>query len=161
MLQNAISMYHFIKQILKQYDLYISIIIFLQKGRIMLILHVHETIIQNRLSIGLEPSGKIFQNNLLQLFNLTWIGYKLHSLDSILDCIQTSSLAKGFRSMHPAFSFSLVKGFRSTPLPIFASQGVSVHYAPHMINGDRSGSRMAYGICALNFLFSLKVDIGI
>lgn len=161
MLQNAISMYHLIRQILKLYDLYISIIIFLQKGRIMLIFHVHETIIQNRLSIGLEPSGKIFQNNLLQLFNLTWIGYKLHSLDSILDCIQTSSLAKGFRSMHPAFSFSLVEGFRSTPLPIFASQGVSVHYAPHMINGDRSGSRMAYGICALNFLFSLKVDIGI
>lgn len=160
MLQNAISMYHFIKQILKQYDLYISIIIFLQKGRIMLILHVHETIIQNRLSIELEPSGKIFQNNLLQLFNLTWIGYNLHSLDSILDCIQTSSLAKGFRSMHP-FSFSLVEGFRSTPLPIFASQGVSVHYAPHMINGNRSGSRMAYGICALIFLFSLKVDIGI
>lgn len=161
MLQNAISMYHFIKLISKLYDLYISIIIFLQKGRIMLILHVHETIIQNRLSIGLEPSGKIFQNNLLQLFNLTWIGYKLHSLDSILDCIQTSSLAKGFRSMHPAFSFSLVKGFRSTPLPIFASQRFSVHYAPHMINGNRSGSRMAYGICALNFLFSLKVDIGI
>lgn len=131
MLQNAISMYHFIKQILKQYDLYISIIIFLQKGRIMLILHVHETIIQNRLSIGLEPSGKIFQNNLLQLFNLTWIGYKLHSLDSILDCIQTSSLTKGFRSMHLAFSFSLVKGFRSTPLPIFASQGFSVHSAAH------------------------------
>lgn len=48
----------------------------------MLILHVRETIIQNRLSIGLEPSGKIFQNNLLQLFNLTWIGYNLHSLDS-------------------------------------------------------------------------------
>lgn len=148
MLQNAISMYHFIKQILKLYDLYISIIIFLQKGRIMLILHVHETIIQNRLSIGLEPSGKIFQNNLLQLFNLTWIGYNLHSLDSILDCIQTSSLTKGFRSMHPAFPFSLVNGF-------------SVHYAPRMINGNRSGSRMGYGICALNFLFSLKVDIGI